>query len=271
MAQVARAGGAFPVEEFVQALSAQLDRAQDALALKARTGRPLTFALKDLSVDLRVFWEPQRDGRLMLRHAAPGEDGASTVHLSFTSITRSMVEENTIAFSAEDDPRALSEIVRSDQLPEEDRRKLELAGVRTAGQLKRMTEGADPKQMGALLDIPVNRLQHLLTQSSRPAVVASEPVRQDRGRKLLRIRGANLTNGAPPTVFVSGEPVEVLEAHANELLVRPLSHHVEGQLEVVVGSERASGFYEIPGDEPAPPREARPAPRAEGSDPGGAP
>ena len=42
---------AFPVEDFVQAFTAQLDRAQDLLALKARTGRPLTFALKDLSVE----------------------------------------------------------------------------------------------------------------------------------------------------------------------------------------------------------------------------
>jgi hypothetical protein len=45
------------MEDFVQSLTAQLDRAQDALALQARTGRPLTFALKDLSLDLRVFCE----------------------------------------------------------------------------------------------------------------------------------------------------------------------------------------------------------------------
>jgi hypothetical protein len=241
-----RSGPAFPVEEFVQALSAQLDRAQDALALKARTGRPLTFALKDLSVDLRVFWEAQRDGRLLMRHATPGEEGASTVHLAFTSITRAMLEENTIAFGAEEDARSLGEVVRGGELPEEDRRKLELAGVRTAGQLKRMSEGADPKQVGALLDIPVNRLRNLLEQSARPAVVASEPVRQQRGRTLLRIRGANLTNGTTPRVFVSGEAVEVLEAHPNELLVRPLEHHHEGDLEVVVGEERAAGFYELP-------------------------
>src|SRR6187200_809775 len=96
MAEASRGSGrGFLVEDFVQSLTAQLDRAQDALALKARTGRPLTFALKDLSIDLRVFWDTGRDGSLTLRHAGPNEEGASTVHLAFTTITRSMVEENT--------------------------------------------------------------------------------------------------------------------------------------------------------------------------------
>jgi hypothetical protein len=247
-----RSGPAFPVEEFVQALSAQLDRAQDALALKARTGRPLTFALKDLAVDLRVFWEAQRDGRMMLRHALPGEDAASTLHLAFTTITRAMVEENTFAMGAEDDPRAIGELGTAEMLPDEDRRKLELVGVRTVGQLKRMSAGADAKQMEAMLDIPVNRLRNLLMQSARPTVVSSEPVRRSDGRQLLRIRGANLaTAQAAPQVFVSGEPVEVLEARPSELLVRPMSHHHEGALEVVVGQERATGFYELANSEPA--------------------
>ena len=82
------AGRAFPVEDFVQAFTAQLDRAQDLLALKARTGRPLTFALKDLSVDLHVFWEADPSGRMLMRHAEANEAGASTLRFNFTSITR---------------------------------------------------------------------------------------------------------------------------------------------------------------------------------------
>lgn len=250
MVQARRGTPAFPVEEFVQALSAQLDRAQDALALKARTGRPLTFALKDLSVDLRVFWESRADGKLLLRHASPGEDGASTVKLGFTTITRSMVEENTMAFSLEDDPRSLDEISGRTPLPPEDRRKLELAGVRTVGQLKRMSEGTDAQHVGSMLDIPVNRLQNLLTQSARPMVSRSEPVVDPSGRRLLRIRGANLTNGENPRVLMSGEPVEVLEATPGALMVRPMSHHSEGEVEVQVGRDAARGFFRLEDDEP---------------------
>jgi hypothetical protein len=243
---------AFPVEDFVQALSAQLDRAQDALALKARTGRPLTFALKDLSVDLKVFWESRADGRLLLRHAAPGENGASTVQFSFTTITRSMVEENTFALAMEDDPRGLDELPGGVVLPAEDKRKLEMAGVRTVGQLRRMSDGTDAKHVGAVLDIPVNNLHRLLQQSARPAVSSSENVRAGGGRRLLRIRGANLMNGEAPRVLMAGEAVEVLEAKPTELLVRPMSHHREGSLEVVVGEESTTTFFEIAGDAPDP-------------------
>ena len=64
------ASAAHPVEEFLQALTAQLDRAQDTLALKVRAGRPLTWALKDLAIDLRVFLEVDSAGRVLLRTAA---------------------------------------------------------------------------------------------------------------------------------------------------------------------------------------------------------
>ncbi|MGH7451623.1 MAG: hypothetical protein ACRENG_09785, partial [bacterium] len=45
-----------PIEQFIQALTSQLDRAQDALRLKA-VNRPLTFAVKDLTLDLRSHLE----------------------------------------------------------------------------------------------------------------------------------------------------------------------------------------------------------------------
>lgn len=237
---------AFAVEEFVQALSAQLDLAQDALALKARTGRPLTFALKDLAVELKVFWEVQPDGRLMLRHAAPNEAGASTVNLGFTTITRQMVEENTLAMSMDEDGRGMGELAGPAGLDDADRRKLELVGVRTVGQFRRVMEGTDPRQMEALLGTPVDRLRLALEQSSMPVVTGHDVVRRHDGRPLLRIQGANLTNGARPRVRLQGEAVEVIEAKPHEVLVRPMSHHTEGELEVEVGDRSATGFFELP-------------------------
>jgi hypothetical protein len=233
------------VEDFVQALTAQLDRAQDALALKARTGRPLTFALKDLSIDLRVFWESDHTGRVLLRHAAPNEDAASTVHLAFTTITRSMVEENTMSLSFDEDPRALDSLGGSDTLRAEDRQKLERVGVRTIGQLKRLSAGADPNSMQNYLGIPVMRLQAALERAAQPAVTGHEVVKLGE-RSLLRIRGANLAADGVPEVRLSGEPVEVVEASPSELLVRPLAHHTEGQVEVFVTGQRAVGFFELP-------------------------
>lgn len=246
MSNGVRGGRAFPVEEFVQTLTAQLDRAQDALALKATTGRPLTFALKDMSIDLKVFWEVQRDSRLLMRHAAPNEEGASTVHLSFTTITRAMVEENTMSLALEEDPRALSEIGGPQAFDDEDRRRLEMVGVRTVGQFRRLSQGADPRQMEAFIGIPVNRLRAALQRSALPAVLGQEIVSQPGRRNLLRIRGANLMKDDPPRVEIAGDAVEVLEASPLELLVRPLSTHREGQFRVHVDDDSATGFFEMP-------------------------
>jgi hypothetical protein len=236
---------AFLVEDFVQTLTAQLDRAQDALALKARTGRPLTFALKDLAIDLKVFWDTGRDGSLTLRHAGPNEEGASTVHLSFTTITRSMVEENTYSITQEEDPRMLDDL-GGDSFDDEERRRLEMVGVRTVGQFKRMTHGTDPRQMEAFLGIPVNKLQAALERSAKPSVSGHDVVKGPRGRAMLLIRGANLMKGDTPIVTIHGEPVEVVESSPRALLVRPLSHHVDGQFEIDVDGERTSGFFEMP-------------------------
>lgn len=248
MSNGGRAGG-FPVEDFVQALSTQLDRAQDALALKAQTGRPLTFALKDLSVDLKVFWDTQRDGRLTLRHAQPNEDGASSVRLGFTTITREMVEENTVSLSLDDDPRGLDALGGGELLDVDHRRRLELAGVRTVGDFRRVTTATDPRRVEAYLGIPVGRLRAALEASSRPAVSSSHVVPRPGRRSLLRVQGANLMEDEPPQVRLSGEPVEVVEATRHELLVRPLTHHREGQIEVSVAGRRAVGFYELPDEE----------------------
>ncbi len=245
-----RGGRSFPMEDFVQALTAQLDRAQDALALKARTGRPLTFALKDLSLDLRVFCESDQAGRVLWRHASPNEEAASTVRLTFTSITKSMVEENTVSLSAEEDPRALTSLGGADTLREEDREKLERVGVRTVGQFQRLSAGADPKSVETYLGIPVMRLQAALQQASKPAITATRVIGNG-PKRFLSVRGVNLSDGAVPEVRLSGEPVEVAESSPGELLVRPLSHHVEGQIEVLVTGERATGFYDV-GSGPTP-------------------
>ena len=46
-----------PIEQFIQALTSQLDRVQSSMALKMHAGLPLTFAVKDLTLDLRAHVE----------------------------------------------------------------------------------------------------------------------------------------------------------------------------------------------------------------------
>src|SRR5262245_9808905 len=224
-----RTSGAVPVDEFVQAVGAQLDRAQDALALKVSGGnRPLTWALKDLQIELRVFVEFDDRGRMMLRSAGPNEKESSSLHFSFTTITRPMVEENSYQYERESDPRSIDDIRGAADFDGDTQRKLDLLGVRTVGQLKQL----DPMAVQAVMGIPATKLQAALAASSRPAVTGQEIVQQGGGPKLLRIRGANLYSGVMPEVRLAGQPVEVLDAQPTSVLVRPLAIHDEGQVEV---------------------------------------
>jgi hypothetical protein len=239
-----RTSGAVPVDEFVQAVGAQLDRAQDALALKVSGGnRPLTWALKDLQIELRVFVEFDDRGRLMLRSAGPNEKEASALHFSFTTITRPMVEENSYQYERETDARSIEDFRGSAEFDGDTQRKLDLLGVRTMGQLKQL----DPMAVQAVIGIPATKLQAALAASSRPAVTGQELVSRPDGVRLLKIHGANLYSGVTPEVRLAGQPVEVLDARPNAVLVRPLAIHDEGQVEVFTDGQRATGWFRLGG------------------------
>jgi len=76
------------LEDFIQAVQSQLDNAQAAMALKARNANlPLTFAIKDINLDLRAHVEFS-DSEIRIRPAGAGEGEASVFHLVFTTITR---------------------------------------------------------------------------------------------------------------------------------------------------------------------------------------
>ena len=130
-----------PFDLFIQALTEQLDKAQAAMAIKARVGKmPLTFAVKEVSMDLRAFVQ-MIDDDVYLRPAGPGESEASTIKLALTTITKPMIEENAIDFKAEDPKFNLREAL-GDSISEDDQRRLERIDVRTITQLNELKQSA---------------------------------------------------------------------------------------------------------------------------------
>jgi hypothetical protein len=236
---------AIPVDDFLAAIGEQLDRAQDALAIKARTGRPLTWALKEFKIALQVFVEIDSQGQVLWRSAGPNETGASTVNLDFTTITRPMIEENTYSALDEADGRSIDQIGGAD-LSDEERVRLRRLGVRNVGQLKRLAPRERLDSVGDAVNIPVGKLEAMLRASSRPTVQSHEVVKKGE-ETLLRIQGANLTDGINTEVRLAGEPVEIVDAKPNVLLVRPMEHHTSGQIEVMTAGERATSFFRMPG------------------------
>lgn len=232
--------GGLPVEQFIQALTSQLDRAQSALALKARMGLPLTFAVKDFTLDLRTHVDVA-GSVVRIRPAGPGESEASTLHLALTTITRPMIEENTFSLAVDPDEPPLREAVGG-ELTEDELRRLEWAGVQTSSQLVDLERRAGTSTIERLAAVPALRLKAALDRASRPRVSSvvtdPAPLRPGAGPR-IRIRGRNLAGDVPPEVRIGGEKARVVESGDRELLVETLAHQL-GQPIVVETSRGRS-------------------------------
>ena len=224
-----------PIEQFIQALTAQLDRVQTAMALKAKAGLPLTFAVKDLRLDLRTHVD-MVNSVVMIRPAAPGEVDASTLHLDITTITRPMIEENTISLQAQAEP-SLKQVL-GPTLSEDEQRRLEWIGVQSVSQLRQLHAETGEGAIERAADIPVNRLRMALERSVQPFVTHVEPVPADAGSPdtgaLLRLRGVNLVGEGVPVVHIDEHPAPVVSASPDELVVAPSSLPATGTVSVQV-------------------------------------
>ena len=161
--------GGFLVEEFINAITSQLDRVQDSLRVKA-VNRPLTYALKDLTLELKVFVDMDAQGNVRFRTSGPNEAGSSVVHLGFTTITKPMIEENTISLAS-----TRSTSLEDLGLGPEERQKLERVGVRNLAQLNRLGSSTGVQTIARLSDVSLDRLKMAIA-SGRPQVHAVHPV-----------------------------------------------------------------------------------------------
>jgi hypothetical protein len=221
-----------PIEEFIQALTSQLDRAQATMAVKARLGMPLTFAVKDLSIELRAHIDVVQN-QIRIRSAGPRDTSASVINLSLTTITRPMIEENTLKM--EPDEPSLKEVL-GDDVTEEERRRLEWAGIHSARQLRELQRNSGEGVIEQIVQIPAMRLRHALARAAQPHMrqVAAD------GDDRIRIRGINLKGDSQPDVRIGGERAEVIHASDRELLVRAAAPTKRGLLSIETAPGMAS-------------------------------
>jgi hypothetical protein len=219
-----------PIDEFINALSSQLDRVQSAMALKARAGLPLTFAVKDISLDLRAHID-MVGSVVRIRPADAREGEASILRIALTTITRPMIEENTMQLSADVEEESIEDAL-GEEISEEERRRLEWAGIHTVRQLRELQDRSGERSLERVAQIPALRLRRALEQAARPRVSLVQPERADDGTTLLRIRGRNLLGEGAPQVRLADTNLPVLQANPRELLVSPLGLDLRGTLEV---------------------------------------
>lgn len=223
-----------PFDLFIQALTEQLDKAQASMALKARVGQlPMTFAVKEVSLDLRAFVQLV-DDEVYLRPAGPGDTEASTVKLALTTITKPMIEENAVDFRTEDPKFSLREAL-GDRISADDQRSLERIGVRTVTQLAELRRTAGADVVARLARMPVNRLQQALLAAAAPRVSAATPGAEPGATPRLQIQTPLLRDGRLPRVRAAGADVPVVEARDGHVIVAPLAVQLGSEAEVDFG------------------------------------
>ncbi|UXY14504.1 hypothetical protein N8I74_14425 [Chitiniphilus purpureus] len=225
-----------PFDLFIQALTEQLDKAQAAMALKARVGKlPLTFAVKEVSLDLRAFVQ-MVDDDLYVRPAGPGDSEASTIKLALTTITKPMIEENAIDFKPEDPRLSLREAFGDDKDSEELQRRLERIGVRNVQQLSELRRTAGADVIARLARLPVNRLQQALMTAAAPRVTRVEaPIDAARPDTRVHLTSPLLRAGMLPKVRAAGGMVPVVEAQDGSLVLAPLAGQLGCEAEIDFG------------------------------------
>jgi hypothetical protein len=124
---------AWDLRSFVEAVTAELDRAQDILRVKSLS-RPLTYSVQDLKLNLHVFAEYDGDN-VRFRTAGPGEEGASQLEFKIGSITDRMVAETTRPLPTADDV-PLEEIPAA--IEPDQKRRLKRLGVDSKRDLERL-------------------------------------------------------------------------------------------------------------------------------------
>lgn len=253
-----RAGGASIValEDFIQAVQAQLDTAQARMTLKARNDSlPLTFAIRDISMDLKAYVE-MNQGQIHIKPAGTGDSDASTLHLVFTAITKPMIEENAVQLSVESqEDTPLEEL--GDELSEEEIRRLDRIGVRTVSKLNEMRQQGLGRSVGRITNLPIDKLERVLSRATRP-MISDVAIDADRHggdlRQQLRVRGRNLLrDGSPPRATIDGKPVGVVQASDTEIVLAPRDGQLVGQMSLAHDdAATAEVWFDLSHEQPGP-------------------
>lgn len=261
----------FLVEDFINSITVQLDKVQDALRVKS-VNRPLTYALKEFSLDLQVFVDLDGQGNVRFRNSAPNETGASTVRLGFTTITAPMIEENTVSLAMTRSP-SLDQL----GLQPDERSRLEKLGVHNAAQLNNLYHSTGGSAVSRLAELPLDRLRQAL-QLGKPQVTGVSPstspappllspgfnppqagvpvIRISPDTSHLHFQGVNLVGAnGPGNVRLNNLPLEVTNAEDDRVAVRLPTPARSGKLQVdLPGGETLDYVLEV--HEPQPRRAA---------------
>lgn len=200
------------LEDFVNALTRDLDKVQDTLAVKGAS-TPLTYMVKDLSLDLQVA---QRfDGkRIMFRPPMPGEKNVSKITLQLGSISDRQIRETTRKPPAPEDV-AIADL---DGLDDATKVQLDSIGVKSSRDLEKVRRKNIDLRQASGNRIDYNALAKLINKKRRARLapqVRTARVARNGKSVALTLEGNNLLvspSAGFPVATVDGRLVKVRSA-----------------------------------------------------------
>lgn len=229
---------AWNLESFLDSLIFELDKARDTLAIKG-VNKPMTYAVKDLSLDLQLF--PEFDGnQVRFTTAKPGETGASKISIALGSITDRQIRETTRVSASQDDLR-LDDV---EELEPEMKESLKKIGVTSVADIENLearnidlakvapagtAAGGSISDLAARLKSMRNKKQvqrqMSLSQSERqaqPPRVTGVRLLREGDFLLLTLQGENFMSdpGFQPFATLNEVPAQVLTREAALLRLR---------------------------------------------------
>jgi hypothetical protein len=203
------------LESFLDSLVVELDKARETLAVKA-INRPLTYTVKDMSLDLQIF--PSFDGDdVKFLTAQPGQVGASKISVQLASITDQQVRATSKKLSTKED---LS--IDASDIDDDTKKALRKVGVTSMDDLKKIEdknvdlEKVSPTKKLSYTDL-INRIEKSRRdKTNRPKILSAATTDNN---KLLVISGENLAMNAKfePVVVINDKLAELKKYNENEL------------------------------------------------------
>lgn len=214
------------LEQFLDSLILELDKAQDTLALKGLT-RKLTYTVKDVALDLNVF-PVMADGKVQFQMVKPGEAGGSRISFQLGSITDRQIRENANEPPNKDD----LELDLLEGMDEEVKASLRKVGVSSTRDLEQMDkrnvnlEKVIKEKTGGEKNLNYQDLANMINKVRRKKLspqLAQMSAREEGDSVELTLRGRNFVvqqSADFPRALVNNQLAEIVHADAAELRLK---------------------------------------------------
>jgi hypothetical protein len=201
------------LQSFVDALVYELDKARTTLSVKG-INNPLSYAVKDMDVELQVF--PEYDGdNVKFTLASSGQASSSKIAFKLGSITDRQIRESSKEPVAEDDVH-----IDDLDLDTEVKNDLKKNGVETVKDIDRIkNNNVNIKSSVDNSNIDFNDLASKIRSAkeknrrgSQPPRIIKTSLSKSLSNNLVQIEGDNLHlfNHYEPKAFINKKEVEIL-------------------------------------------------------------